>query len=363
MKKFFALSAIVLLFAFVACTPENSNNGKNGGNQNDPEELTITGEALDVTDYSATLTGFANLPFELGDAEVGIMYDKAQSFEGAKKLVATGLDGNNMFTVTATGLEPSTTYFFKSYIQNGMAVKYGAVKSFTTMESTIPAGAVDLGIVMTRADGTTYKLYWAQSNLSTSGLCANPEDYGDYYAWGETEPYYTEGHSQDSPCSSWRSRTNPSITGYDWASYKWYNGSSTTLTKYNTNSSYGTVDNKTVLDSEDDVAHVKLGGKWRMPTYEEWTALRTQCTWTWTTQNGINGRLVTASNGNSIFLPAAGYRHNPFLSRAGSYGYYWSSSIDTDYPDTACGVDFGSNSVGRNSSSRFFGQSVRPVSE
>ena len=291
------------------------------------------------------------------------MYDKAQSFEGAKKLVATGLDGNNMFTVTATGLEPSTTYFFKSYIQNGMAVKYGAVKSFTTMESTIPAGAVDLGIVMTRADGTTYKLYWAQSNLSTSGLCANPEDYGDYYAWGETEPYYTEGHSQDSPCSSWRSRTNPSITGYDWASYKWYNGSSTTLTKYNTNSSYGTVDNKTVLDSEDDVAHVKLGGKWRMPTYEEWTALRTQCTWTWTTQNGINGRLVTASNGNSIFLPAVGYRHNPFLSRAGSYGYYWSSSIDTDYPDTACGVDFGSNSVGRNSSSRFFGQSVRPVSE
>ena len=358
MKKYlFALAALSLLFA---CTPENNNNG---GTKNNEDELTITGEALNVTDYSATLTGYANLPFELGDAEVGIMYDKVKSFEAAKKVVATGLDGNNKFTVTATGLEPSTTYFFKSYVQNGMAVKYGAVKSFTTKESTIPAGAVDLGIVMTRADGTTYKLYWAQSNLSTSGLCANPEDYGDYYAWGETEPYYTEGHSQDSPSSSWHSRTNPSITGYNWASYKWCNGSYNTLTKYNTNSSYGTMDNKTVLDYEDDVAHVKLGGKWRMPTDEEWTALRTQCTWTWTTQNGINGRLVTASNGNSIFLPAAGIRDDTYLDNAGSSGYYWSSSIYTFHPNIALYVDFYSYNVNRYYNDRYYGRSVRPVSE
>ena len=157
MKKYlFALAALSLLFA---CTPENNNNGvtKNNG-----DELTITGEALNVTDYSATLTGYANLPFELGDAEGGIMYDKQQSFEDARKVAATGLDGNNKFTVSVTGLEPSTTYYYKSYVQNGMAVKYGAVKSFTTKESTIPAGAVDLGIVMARADGNTYKLYWAQ---------------------------------------------------------------------------------------------------------------------------------------------------------------------------------------------------------
>ena len=346
MKKFFALSAIVLLFAFVACTPENSNNGKNGGNQNDPEELTITGEALDVTDYSATLTGFANLPFELGDAEVGIMYDKAQSFEGAKKLVATGLDGNNMFTVTATGLEPSTTYFFKSYVQNGMAVKYGAVKSFTTREeSTIPAGAVDLGIVMTRADGTTYKLYWAQSNLSTSGLCANPEDYGDYYAWGETEPK----------------------ENYSWSTYKFRTSGDSygnvKFSKYNSQSSFGPVDNKTVLEPEDDVASVKLGGKWRIPTDAEWTELRTKCTWTWTTQNGINGRLVTASNGNSIFLPAAGGRDDIDLGNAGSIGNYWSSSIDSVSPLLACDVYFYSDDVSRYYGSRFIGLSVRPVSE
>lgn len=363
MKKLVCLASLALLFGSIACTPDNKNNEGDGETRNNPEELTITGEVMDVTEYSATLTGFANLPFELGDAEVGIMYDKAQSFEAAKKVVATGLDGNNKFTVTATGLEPSTTYYFKSYVQNGMAVKYGAVKSFTTKESTSPAGTVDLGIVMTRTDGTTYKLYWAKSNLSDKGLCTNPEDYGDYYAWGETEPYYTEGHSQDSPCSSWRSRTNPSITGYNWASYKWCNRTSTTLTKYNTNSSLGTVDNKTVLDSEDDVAHVKLGGKWRMPTDEEWTALRTQCTWTWTTQNGINGRLVTASNGNSIFLPAAGYRGNAGLGDAGSGGYYWSSSVNTDYSGHAYAVDFDSSDVGRYGSDRAYGRSVRPVSE
>ena len=220
MKKcLFALAALSLIFA---CTPENNNNG--GGSQNNPEELTITGDALDVTDCSATLTGYANLQFELGDAEVGIMYDKVKSFEAAKKVVATGLDGNNKFTVTATGLEPSTTYYFKSYVQ-GMAVKYGAVKSFTTKESTIPAGAVDLGIVMTRTDGTTYKLYWAKSNLSDKGLCATPEDYGDYYAWGETAPK----------------------ENYSWSTYKFSTSSSGPFSKYNTSSSYGTVDKKTVL--------------------------------------------------------------------------------------------------------------------
>ncbi len=337
MKKLVYLAALALLFA---CTPEENGDGT----QNNPDELTITGEALDVTDYSATLTGYANLPFELGDAEVGIMYDKQQSFDGAKKVTATGLDGNNKFTVTATGLEPSTTYFFKSYVQNGMAVKYGAVKSFTTKESTIPVGAVDLGIVMTRTDGTTYKLYWAKSNLSDKGLCANPEDYGDYYAWGETEPK----------------------ENYNYSTYKWCNGSSNTLTKYNTNSSYGNVDNKTVLDAADDVASVKLGGKWRMPTDDEWTELRTKCTWSWTTNyngTGVKGLIVTASNGNSFFLPAAGYRSGTDLSYAGSWGHYWSSSLDTGNPYGAWGVRFDFGGVGRGDYFRDIGLSVRPVSE
>jgi hypothetical protein len=232
--------------------------------------------------------------------------------------------------------------------------------------------AVDLGIVMTREDGSTYRLYWAEANLCETGLCAKPEDYGDYYAWGETEPYYTEGHGQDNPCSSWRSRTNPAITGYNWASYKWCNGSASTLTKYNNDSRFGsTIDNIAELqrgekngETKDDAARAKLGGNWRMPTDAEWTALREHCTWNWTKQNGFNGRLVTADNGNSIFLPAAGYRDGTGLASVGSYGYYWSSSLNTDgYPYFAYRINFNSGDFKRNLQFRFTGYSVRPVIE
>ena len=146
MKRFVLMfAAFGLLFA---CTPDNNSNG---GNQNKSEELTTTGEALEVTDFSATLTGYANLPFELGDAEVGIMYDKVQSFESAKKAVATGLDGNNKFTVTATGLEPSTTYYYKSYVQNGMAIKYGSVKTLSTSDYIIVEERMS-GVPLIRVD-------------------------------------------------------------------------------------------------------------------------------------------------------------------------------------------------------------------
>lgn len=226
-----------------------------------------------------------------------------------------------------------------------------------------PAGAVDLGIVMTRGDGSTYELYWAKSNLCESGLCTNPEDYGDYYAWGETAPYYS---SQDP--LTWKDGK----TGYNWASYKWCHGDYNKLTRYcpSGEADYwngeGDPDNKTEFsdyDYADDAARAKLGGKWRMPTDAEWTALRTQCTWTWRTQNGINGRLVTAPNGNSIFLPAAGDRSNTYLGNAGSNGLYWSSSLDTGHPYRAWNVLFNSDSVYRDGNLSCYGFSVRPVSE
>ena len=100
-----------------------------------------------------------------------------------------------------------------------------------------------------------------------------------------------------------------------------------------------------------------------MPTDAEWTELRTKCTWTWTTQNGVNGRLVTGPNGKSIFLPAAGYRYDTFLNNAGSFGYYWSSSLSTGYPRDARFVYFYSGSVFRDYYRRYHGLSVRPVSE
>lgn len=235
----------------------------------------------------------------------------------------------------------------------------------------VPEEAVDLGIVMTREDGTTYNLYWAKSNLCEDGLCANPEDYGDYYAWGETKPYYEKGHSQDNPCSKWRVINQKTITGYDWASYKWCNGDYNKLTKYCTENDNwggtGTPDKKTVLETGpdgDDVASKILGGKWRIPTNAEWEELRTKCiSWTWTPQNGVNGELFTGPNGNSIFLPAAGYRDNTILDDVSSGGDYWSSSLDTDYQRGAWSACFDNYSACRGIGLRCYGRPIRPVWE
>ena len=199
---------------------------------------------------------------------------------------------------------------------------------------------------MTRADGSTYRLFWAKCNIGAS----KPEEYGDYYAWGET-----------------KTKSN-----YSWSTYKWANGTYNKLTKYcpTDKADYwdgtGSPDGKTVLDPEDDVAHVKLGGKWRMPTDAEWTELRNSdnCTWTWTTQNGVYGRKVTSKkNGNSIFLPAAGSRDGTLLYYAGSYGSYWSSSLSAGFPSLAWLVNFYSVNVIRGNDYRYYGQSVRAVSE
>ena len=179
---------------------------------------------------------------------------------------------------------------------------------------------------------------WATCNVGAT----KPEEYGDYFAWGEVEPK----------------------DYYDWSStYKWYNGSSDTQTKYCTNSNYGTVDNKTVLEAADDAARANLGGSWRMPTEAEQDELREKCTWTWTTQNGVSGCKVTSKiNGNSIFLPAAGYRSGSSLYRPGIYGYFWSSSLYSDSPSNAYYLFFNYSSyVDWYYDSRYFGHSVRPV--
>ena len=175
---------------------------------------------------------------------------------------------------------------------------------------------------------------WATCNVGAT----KPEEYGDYFAWGETQPKNT----------------------YDWSTYKWYNGSYDTQTKYD-----GTVDDKTVLESADDAATANWSGSWRMPTTEELQELINNCTWTWTTQNGVYGYKVTSKKSGytnkSIFLPAAGYRGSSDLNGAGSAGLYWSSSLNTYNPGRAYELNFYSGSVRRYDSNRPYGQSVRPV--
>lgn len=183
---------------------------------------------------------------------------------------------------------------------------------------------------------------WATCNVGAT----KSEDYGDYFAWGETQPKST----------------------YDLSTYKWCNGSSYTsytLTKYCTNSDYGTYDGKSTLELADDAARANWGGSWRMPTKEEQDELRDNCKWEWTTQNGVKGYKVTSKKKgytkNSIFLPAAGYRRGSSLNEVGICGDYWSSSLHTDDPDYAYYLSFVLNRVHWSSIGRTVGHSVRPV--
>ena len=208
---------------------------------------------------------------------------------------------------------------------------------------------------------------WAKSNLCESGLCANPEDYGDYYAWGEIKPHYAKGHSHDSPCSDWRVIDGKTMTGYNWESYKWVDYSASELTRYFYDRPSREGDNKTTFrdyDYEDDAARVILGGKWRIPTYEEWTELITECEWTRTTLNGINGRLVTAQNGHSIFLPSSGAREGVYNYGLNSSGRYWSSSLRPGVDESAWHADWLDRleeNVEMATLMRYYGHTVRPV--
>ncbi len=194
--------------------------------------------------------------------------------------------------------------------------------------------AVDLGLPS--------GLKWASCNVGAE----KPEGYGFYYAWGEVLP--KEDYSSA------------------WTTYKYANGDEKKLTKYCTKESYGDngfTDNKTTLDPEDDAAHVNWGGSWRMPTDAEWTELRTKCTWTKTTINDVSGFKVTSkTNGNSIFLPAAGNRVNTELRNIGSDGKYGSASLYENDPSFTWYVYYFHNTdCGRGSSRRYYGQSIRPV--
>lgn len=198
------------------------------------------------------------------------------------------------------------------------------------------AEGVDLGL----PSGTK----WANMNIGAE----KPEESGLFFAWGDTEGY-------DSDTSDGRS--------FDWESYKWCDGSYNTLTKYNTKNIYGTVDGKTTLDAEDDAAAVIWGGDWRMPTEEEILELcdNNYTTSEWTTVNGVYGRRFTSkTNGNSIFLPAAGSRYDSSFNNSG-IGLYWSSSLYNSEPTNAVAINLTNGHVYGDSFGRYAGQSVRAV--
>ena len=192
---------------------------------------------------------------------------------------------------------------------------------------------VDLGL----PSGTL----WATMNIGAE----SPEDFGDYFAWGETAPK----------------------SNYHWDTYTLCdNGNDRVMLKYCTYSNgqgapTGIVDNIFELEPEDDAAYVNWGPLWRMPSYSQMEELRTKCSWQWTQMNNVNGCLLTGPNGNSLFLPAAGVRMWTFLHLDGSACLYWMRTIDYQMPTQAYDLLIQSDDCKRSSYVRHAGLSVRAV--
>ncbi len=259
------------------------------------------------------------------------------------------------------------TYAKKTDIETELAAIRDIIKK-QEFKIALLSGDIEVDLGLTSGN------LWATCNLGAT----SPEQYGDYYAWGETEPYYS---SQDP--LTWKDGK----TGYNWANYtKLSGGSSSTLTKYNTKAANGTVDNKTVLEAEDDAATANWGGGWAMPTTDEFQELYNECYWFWTTDyngTGIAGYIVyksvdkntdkqctkgsdhtySVATDTHIFLPAAGNRFNASLSVAGSRGYYWSASLYASNPSSARDLYFNSGYVSPayGNVNRYCGFPVRPV--
>ncbi|MBQ0156803.1 MAG: hypothetical protein KBT22_09560 [Bacteroidales bacterium] len=219
-------------------------------------------------------------------------------------------------------LSDAIVSYFKSTVVETKSVESSKQLSQACVSGTISDhDYVDLGL----------SVKWAICNVGASSFT----DYGDYFAWGETEP------KED----------------YSWKTYMWCNGGSETINKYRISLDY-----VFVLESLDDAATVNWGEKWRMPTIAELKELKNECEWEWNTINGVNGYKITAKNNNWIFLPAAGSRYGTSSYEVGSGGSYWSSSVSKSFRDRAYGLYFGSS--GKYTDYSYYrtnGRTVRPV--
>jgi hypothetical protein len=340
MKKHFLFAALFLAalsIGFIACDNDDDprlDNDKENAENNienvvdddstednieseedyyscDSTEIVCTGKAYETTSTFTKIAATVHVPTTLlGQCTLGIQFSEnlndLEEHENVKSFTTSNLTGND-YIVKLKYLLDNTTYYYCAYVYLNGVYHYGLIRSFKTLEyDKIDGHAyVDLGLPS--------GLKWATCNVGAD----SPEEYGDYFAWGETSPKTT----------------------YDWNTYKWATATWNAtyklwdlamLTKYNTDSDYGTVDNKTVLDKEDDAAAVNMGDSWRMPTAEEQQELIDECTWVWISDyngTGKKGIIVVGKNGSSIFLPAAGHRGGGNLYRAGSDGDYLSSSL------------------------------------
>ena len=302
------------------------------------ETIVNTSSVTDITTNSAICGGNIMSDEAENIVERGICWSTSSQPDINDFCAASGA-GAGSFSCNMTGLEDNTTYYVKAYAKMYDYVVYGEQRSFKTEEDDEVCdpdgeisghGYVDLGLPS--------GLKWATCNVGAS----SPEDYGDYFAWGETSPkaeysWDTYLHLND-------------IDGDGWCD----NGEATINSDISGNAQY-------------DAATANWGGSWRMPTKDEMQELVDHCEWEWTQVNGVGGLKVIGPNGSCIFLPAAGRRVGTSLSNGYFYGYYWSSMPDdyVNYDDTAFSLYFnldnGYEYVGILN--RFNGLTVRPITE
>ncbi|MCQ2059917.1 MAG: Ig-like domain-containing protein [Bacteroidaceae bacterium] len=348
MKKALSYWLLLAMCAIVAVSCS-----KDSKKEDIPSAAIVTLGATDMSYCGATLNGKLNvsedvMPF----VEFGFEYSTSAEISTPNKLVISSIGLDKKFQCALDNLKERTEYMYRAYIRytNTGVFVYGGYKSFTTTAfEIVPSGQengygyVDLGL----------SVKWATCNVGAN----KPEEYGSYFAWGETAGSpYIPGKTEDYTKS------------FDWSSYRYCNGSEVSITKYSTDSYCGTVDNVTMLALSDDAARANWGGSWRIPTATEIDELLNNCTWTWTTQNGVYGYRVTSNitgyTDKSIFLPAAGLRDEDrleYVDNADSFGYYWTSSLYTDFCGDAYILSFESDNHMGDFSYRCWGLSVRPV--
>lgn len=298
-----------------------------------------------------------------------------QTIDGGLLSITTD-KGTATYTVSNKAFESGKVYTINLTVNRRAIIATTNAITGWTSEGTVTVVAerplphiaeheyVDMGTVT--IGGVEKNLKWATCNM---GACY-PWEYGDYYAWGATTPFYQYGYSEESPGTHWIDGK----TGYNEASCPFYSMSTNNYTKYNsTDGKLSFADD----DYADDAARQRWGVTWRIPTHEEWTALCDASLYDWVhitdyLGSGKNGMLVTRKAdtgpcaGNSIFLPAAGWRNGDVLEKAGTWGYYWSSSIYTEnYYRFARIVlfDFKGDVWKNGYNHRYYGQSIRPVSD
>jgi len=263
-------------------------------------EITPYISSADVTIYVAEQNGNTS---SATIEEVGVFLStQSEPTTNDERLsVSNSEEWKSEYSFPIEGLASNTTYYALPFVANSLGILTGQVVSFTTARTDMPE-KVDLGLPS--------GIKWASMNVGANA----PYDYGYYFQWGCTNGEYQEG----------------------WDLY--CHGNKNAITKYCTNSTYGTVDNLTTLLPEDDAAHLLLGENWRIPTKEEAGELWNNCTRTWETNGDISGYRFTGPNGNSIFLPSNGWwDEQGEVHSLNVDGLYWTSSLSEANNNSAWG--------------------------